>query len=115
MARVKNRARQRRKRWLKLAKGYRGKRGILYRAARTQVMRSLAFAYRDRRVKKRNMRQLFIIQINAGCRNQGLSYSRFLYGLGKLDIKINRKELALLARENTVAFSELTEEVKKVL
>ncbi len=115
MARVKKRTRQRRKKWLKLAKGYRGKRGKLYRIARVQVMRSLAYAYRDRRRKKREMRQLSILQVNAKCRKLGLSYSRFIWGLKKLDIKINRKELALLAKENPDAFSELTEEVKKTL
>ena len=112
MARVKNRVRQRRKRWLKLAKGYRGKRGKLYRIARVQVMKSLVYAYRDRRRKKREMRQLSILQVNAKCREFGLSYSKFIWGLKKLEVKINRKELALLARENPDAFSELTERVK---
>ncbi|MDI6839615.1 MAG: 50S ribosomal protein L20 [bacterium] len=106
--------RRRRKKWLKLAKGYWGKRGTSYRSARLQVMKSLSHAYRDRKKKKRKQRQLAIIQINAKCREEGIPYSQFMNGLKKLNIKINRKELALLANEDHSAFSELTEKVKKL-
>lgn len=105
--------RRRRKKWLKLAKGYRGKRGSCYRIARAQVMKSLTHAYRDRKKKKRVFRSLAILQINAKCRELGIPYNRFIWGLNQLNIKINRKELASLARSNPDAFCELVEKVKK--
>jgi large subunit ribosomal protein L20 len=117
MSRVKGsfKTRQRRKRWLKLAKGYRGVRGKSFRVARTQVMKSLSHAYRDRRKKKRLFRRLAILQINAKCRELGISYSRFMWGLGELKVKINRKELAEIACQNPEAFSELVNKAKKLI
>lgn len=116
MSRVKGgfKTRRRRKKWLKLAKGYRGKRGSCYRIARTQVMKSLAHAYRDRKKKKRVFRQLAILQINAKCRELGVSYSRFIRGMNQLNVKINRKELAILARESPAAFGELVDKIKQL-
>ena len=104
--------RRRRKAWLHLARGYRTKRGKAYRIARTQVMKSLLYAYIDRRKKKRVQRQLAILQINAATRQRGISYSRFIYGLNKLNILINRKELKELAQENPDAFFALVDKVK---
>lgn len=117
MARAKGgfKTRRRRKRWLQLAKGYRGKRGKAYRVARAQVMKSLLYAYIDRRKKKRIQRRLAILQINAATRQKGISYSQFIYGLKKLNILINRKELKLLAQENPDAFFALVEKVKASL
>jgi len=107
--------RRRRKGWLKLAKGYKGKRGSCYRIAREQVMKSLVFAYSDRRKKKRIFRQLAILQINTKCREFGIPYNRFIWGLNQQNIKINRKELAIIARENPDAFGTLVEKVKTSL
>lgn len=117
MPRVKGgpKTRHRRKKWLKLAKGYWGKRSTSYRSARLQVMKSLFYAYRDRRRKKREWRRLAILQINAKCREDGISYSRFMNALRSLNIGINRKQLASLAKENPEAFSELAEQAKKFL
>lgn len=104
--------RHRRKKWLKLAKGYRGKRSSCYRIARMQVMKSLLYAYQDRKKKKREHRQLSILQINAAVRGAGISYSKFIPALKKMGIAINRQELAWLAREKPDIFSELVEQVK---
>ncbi|MCK4353328.1 50S ribosomal protein L20 [candidate division WOR-3 bacterium] len=104
--------RHRRKKWLKLAKGYWGKRGTAYKSARLQVMKSLFYAYQDRRRKKRRQRQIAICQINAGCRKDGIPYSKFINALKELNIMINRKELALLAQKNPDAFSDLTRKAK---
>jgi large subunit ribosomal protein L20 len=114
MPRVKGgpKTRQRRKKWLKLAKGYRGKLSKCYRIARPQVMQSLAFAYRERKKKKRRFRQLAILQINARCRELGLPYNKFMHGLKRLNIKLNRMQLARLARDDPDSFTELVEKVK---
>lgn len=105
-------ARKRRKKILKLAKGYYGSKSKLFRVANQQVMRSLSYAYRDRRQKKRDFRKLWIARINAAARNSGISYSRFINGLKKADVQINRKVLADLAVNDKAAFAQLVEVAK---
>ena len=111
MARVKGgpKTRRRREKWLKLAKGYWGTRSKLYRTAKIAVMKSLSYAYRDRRAKKREMRRLFISRINAASRQYGLSYSQFIQGLKKAGIEIDRKILSELPTEDTVLFKTLVD------
>ncbi|RXZ84126.1 50S ribosomal protein L20 [Paenibacillaceae bacterium] len=109
MARVKGgfvRTR-RRKRILKLAKGYFGSKHRLFKTAREQVMKSLLYAYRDRRQKKRDFRKLWITRINAAARQNGLSYSKFMYGLKLAGVEVNRKILADLAVHDINAFNSL--------
>ena len=101
--------RQRRKKVLKQAKGYWGGRRRLYRSAAETVTRALAFAYRDRRAKKREFRALWIVRINAGCRALGLPYSTFMNGLKKAGIGLDRKILAELAVNDPAAFARLVE------
>ncbi|UUX34175.1 50S ribosomal protein L20 [Fundicoccus culcitae] len=117
MARVKGGyvTRQRRKRTLKLAKGYYGAKSKLYKTAKQQVMKSYTYAYRDRRQTKRNFRRLWITRINAAARMNGLSYSVLMNGLNKAGIEINRKMLADLAVNDEVAFSALVEQAKEAL
>jgi large subunit ribosomal protein L20 len=110
-----SKSRQRRKKILKLAKGYVGGRGRLYRSARETVERGLAFAYRDRRVKKRTFRGLWIVRINAGARENGLSYSQFLKGLKGAGIEIDRKILADLAVSDAPAFKQIAQLAKSRL
>ena len=114
MPRVKRgqQARQRRKKVLKLAKGYVGARSKLYRTARETVERGLVFAYRDRRVKKRTFRGLWITRINAGARLSGLSYSQLIKGLKSAKVEIDRKILADLAVSDLPAFSQIAEFAK---
>ncbi len=109
MPRVKHSVstRKRRKKILKLAKGYFGSKSKLFRVANQQVMKSLAYAYRDRKVRKRDFRKLWITRINAAARNNGLSYSRFMNGLKKAGVAVNRKMLADLAVNDPAAFSSL--------
>ncbi|HHU51692.1 MAG TPA: 50S ribosomal protein L20 [Firmicutes bacterium] len=109
MARVKGGTvtRQRHKKILKLAKGYRGSKSRIFRAANQQVLKSLAYAYRDRRAKKRDFRRLWITRINAAARMNGLSYSAFISGLKRAGVNINRKVLADLAVHDNQAFQEL--------
>ncbi len=109
MARVKrgSKARRRRKKVLKSAKGFIGSRSTLFRPAKQAVIKSLQYAYRDRRAKKREFRRLWITRINAAARQNGLSYSRFINGLKKADIQIDRKMMADLAVNDKDAFSEL--------
>lgn len=107
--------RRRRKRVLKLAKGYFGSKRTLYRTANEQVMRSLSYAYRDRRTKKRDFRKLWITRINAGARNNGISYSRLMHGLRLADININRKMLSELAIYEPDSFSKLCNKAKKAI
>ncbi|MGH7319048.1 MAG: 50S ribosomal protein L20 [Candidatus Rokuibacteriota bacterium] len=111
MPRVKggSKTRQRRKKVLKQAKGYWGGRRRLYRPAAETVTRALAFAYRDRRARKRQFRSLWILRINAGCRALGLSYSAFMNGLRKAGIGLDRKILAELAVSDPGAFARLVE------
>ncbi|HKL74449.1 MAG TPA: 50S ribosomal protein L20 [Halanaerobiales bacterium] len=117
MPRVKrgNKARKRRKKVLKLAKGFFGSRSKLFRPANQAVMKSLQYAYRDRRNKKRNFRRLWITRINAAARQEGLSYSRFINGLKQADIEINRKMLAELAVNDKDAFNDLVDIAKENL
>ncbi|MEE2665260.1 MAG: 50S ribosomal protein L20 [Myxococcota bacterium] len=109
MARVKRgvAARRRRKRILKSAKGFQGARSRLHGVAREAVERAWAYAYRDRKARKRVFRQLWIIRINAGAREHGLSYSRMVNGLGKAGVEIDRKILAQLVIDDAEAFGEL--------
>jgi large subunit ribosomal protein L20 len=104
--------RQRRKKVLKKAKGYFGGRRKLYRTAKETVLRAGAFAYRDRRQKKRLARGLWIVRINAACRELGLSYSKFMNGLRKAGITLDRKILAELAVNDPGAFAKLAEKAK---
>ncbi len=104
--------RQRRKKILKKAKGYVGGRSRLYRPAAETVLRAGAFAYRDRRRKKRERRALWIVRINAACRMAGLSYSRFMAGLKKSGVLLDRKILAELAVSDPAAFAKLAETAK---
>ena len=114
MARVKGamKTRARHKKILKLAKGYRGAKSKLFRTANQAVMKSLAYAYRDRKAKKREFRQLWIARINAAARANGISYSRFMNGLKNNGIEINRKMLAEIAVSDPAAFAKLVEKVK---
>ena len=104
-----SKTRQRRKKVLKKAKGYVGGRHRLYRTAAETVLRAGAFAYRDRRQKKRRARGLWIIRINAACRQAGLSYSTFMHGLRKAGIMLDRKVLAELAVADPTGFAKLVE------
>ena len=105
-------AHKRHKKYLKLAKGYRGGRSKLYRTAREAVERSLCYAYRDRRQKKREFRKLWVIRINAAAREYGLSYSRFMNGLSLSGVELNRKVLADMAVNEKAACARLAEMVK---
>ncbi len=100
-------SRNRHKKILKLAKGYRGSKSKLFRVANQQVMKSLSYAYRDRKVKKREFRRLWIARINAAARNNGMSYNRFMNGLKNAGVDINRKVLADLAVNDGTAFGQL--------
>ncbi len=115
MPRVKKavKSRERRKKVLSAAKGYRGGRGTLIRTAQETVDRALKFAYRDRKVKKRDFRSLWIMRINAAAREHDLSYSRFISGLKKANITLDRKALANLAVTNPEAFAELAKIAKE--
>lgn len=97
---------------LKQAKGYWGARSKLYRVAIEAVMKSGKYAYVGRRLKKRNFRTLWIARINAACRSNGLTYSRFIDGLNKLNVQLNRKVLAELAVNDAAAFTKLADQVK---
>lgn len=109
MARVKRgfKARRRRNKVLKLAKGYRGARSKLFRSATEAVDRALNYAFRDRRVKKRDFRSLWITRINAASRLSGLSYSKFIFGLKKANVQIDRKVLADIAVTDPKGFTEI--------
>lgn len=100
-------ARARRKKVLKEAKGYFGSKHRLYKTAHEQVMHSGVYAFRDRKQNKRNFRKLWITRINAGCRENNISYSRFIDGLNKAGVTVNRKMLSELAIDNKEAFSDL--------
>ncbi|MCL6558499.1 MAG: 50S ribosomal protein L20 [Firmicutes bacterium] len=108
-------SRHRHRKVLKLAKGYRGSKSKLYRVANTQLLKSLAYAYRDRRNKKREFRKLWIARINAAARMNGLSYSRFMNGLKQAGVDINRKMLADMAVNDVGAFGQLVEMAKSKL
>lgn len=117
MARVKTGVvrRRRHKKILKLARGFYSGRHKHFRKAKEQLERSLVYAYRDRRRKKRDFRRLWIIRINAACRLNDISYSRFINGLKKAQIELDRKVLADLAMNDSKAFSKVVEAVKKAL
>ncbi len=114
MPRVKSSvaSRERRKKYLKAAKGQYGGRSKLYRTARESVEKGLQYAYRDRRQKKRDFRKLWIARINAAARLNGLSYNRFISGLKKVEVDINRKMLAEMAVNDRDAFRNLAEMAK---
>lgn len=107
--------RQRRKRVLKRAKGFYGRKSTNFRPANEQVLKSLAYAYRDRRVRKRDFRRLWISRINAGARQHGLSYSRFMHGLKVSGVDMNRKMLAELAVNDPQGFAALIDVAKQSL
>ncbi|MGQ9470959.1 MAG: 50S ribosomal protein L20 [Candidatus Aminicenantales bacterium] len=115
MPRVKRgpRKKERRKKILKLAKGYWGAKSRNYRTAKEAVEKSLQYAYRDRRNRKRDFRRLWIIRIKAAAEAYGLSYSRFIHGLKKLQIEIDRRILAELAVKNPETFGRVVEKVKE--
>lgn len=117
MARVKTGVvrRRRHKKILKLARGFYSGRRKHFRKAKEQLERSLVYAYRDRRRKKRDFRRLWIIRINAACRLNGLSYSKFINGLKKANIELDRKILADLAMNDIEAFGKIADSVKKAL
>ena len=117
MARVKggNIHKNRRKKVLKLAKGYFGSKHKLYKTAKEQVMHSLKYAYRDRKQNKREMRKLWITRINAACRMNDISYSKFISGLNKAGVAINRKMLSEIAIDDAAAFTNLVNVAKDAL
>lgn len=117
MPRVKRgtKARNRRKKIMKLAKGNVGGRRKLYRQARETVEKGLTYAYRDRRVRKREFRSLWIVRINAAVREHGLSYSRFIAGLKEAGIEMDRKVLADLAQKDAEAFGQIADKAKAAL
>ena len=100
-------ARRRRKKVLKAAKGYRGGRSKLFRTAADAVDKALYYAYRDRRVRKRDFRQLWIARINAAARMHGLSYSKFIHGLNQAGVGLDRKVLAELAVSDPAGFAQV--------
>ena len=107
--------RRRRKKVLKLAKGYYGAKHLLYKTAKEQVMNSLAYAYRDRKRRKRDFRKLWITRINAAARLNDLSYSRLINGLNVAGIEVNRKMLADIAINDAKGFTALCDQAKKAL
>ncbi|MBP6218708.1 MAG: 50S ribosomal protein L20 [Oligoflexales bacterium] len=117
MSRVKRgtKARRRRKNVLELAKGFRGSRNSRFRTAIHVVRRALCYAYRDRKVKKREFRKLWILRINAASRELGLKYSQFIYGLQKSGIQLDRSVLAELAVNDQPAFQALVAKAKSAL
>jgi len=114
MSRVKNSVatRARRKRTLKLAKGYFGRKSTIFKTANQAVIKSSVYAYRDRRAKKRNFRQLWITRINAATRANGMSYSKFMHALKENNICLDRKVLADMAVYDKEGFAKLVEQVK---
>ncbi|QAY62361.1 50S ribosomal protein L20 [Xylanimonas allomyrinae] len=117
MARVKRavNAQKKRRTTLERASGYRGQRSRLYRKAKEQVTHSLVYAYRDRKVKKGDFRKLWIQRINAAARAQGLTYNRFIQGLGLAGVEVDRRMLAELAVNDIAAFNALVEVAKAAL
>jgi len=117
MARVKGAmaTRKRHKRVLKLAKGYRGAKSKLFRTAKQAVMKSLSYAYIGRKQKKRDFRRLWITRISAACKLNGTTYSKFMNGLKKAEINMNRKMLSEIAIADPAAFAELVEKANAAL
>lgn len=108
-------SRRRHKRIMKQAKGFRGRRKNCFKLAKDAVERSMQFAYRDRKVKKRDFRRLWIVRINAAARQSGMSYSCFMSGLKKANIALNRKILADMAVRDPQAFAQVAERAKAAL
>jgi large subunit ribosomal protein L20 len=117
MPRVKRsvNARKKRRKVLEQANGYRGTKHSSYRRAKEQVQRSLKYAYRDRRVRKREFRKLWIVRINAGARENGLSYNTFMHGLKLAEIELDRKVLADMAVADPTSFASLVEQARVAL
>ena len=117
MARVKRsvNAKKKRREVLESAKGYRGLKKNTYRKAKEQMLKSLTYAYRDRRARKRDFRRLWIIRINAAARENGLSYNRFMEGVKKAGIELDRKSLADIAVSDPQAFAAVAERAKAAL
>jgi len=116
MRTVKGAARTKAKRRLfKKVKGYRGGRGNMLRSAKETLIRAGVYAFRDRRVRKREFRKLWIIRINAACRERGLRYSEFIHGLGKAQIGLDRKSLSEMAIHDPAGFDAVVEKVKAAL
>jgi large subunit ribosomal protein L20 len=117
MPRVKRsvHARKKRRKVLDQAKGYFGQKHISYRKAKEQILKSDAYAYRDRRTKKRNFRRLWIIRINAAARQHDLSYNQFMHGLRLAGIELDRKVLSDLAIQDPAAFAKVAEQAKAAL
>ena len=115
MAKIKHSVatRRRKKRLLKSAKGFWGDRSKQFQQARRALMHALVYAYRDRKVKKREFRSLWITRLNAACRASGTTYSKFMHGLKKAKVNLDRKVLAELAVKDSAAFKKLVELVKK--
>jgi large subunit ribosomal protein L20 len=105
-------ARRKHKKILKKAKGYYGARSRVFRVAKQAVIKAGQYAYRDRRVKKRDMRSLWIVRIGAACKSLDISYSKFIHGLKVLEIDLNRKMLSEIAIHDMPAFTQLVEKVK---
>lgn len=117
MARVKRavHSKKHRKSVLEAAKGYYGNKSRSYRSAHEQVMHSMRYAFRDRRARKRDFRSLWVQRINAACRSNGLSYSRFIAGLKAAEVEVDRKVLADLAVHDEAAFSSLVQVAREAL
>ncbi len=117
MARVKGalNTRKHHKKVLKLAKGYRGGKSKLYRTANQAVMKSMTYAYVGRKLKKRDFRRLWITRISAACKMNGINYSKFMNGLKKANVEINRKMLSEIAINDAAAFTQLVETAKAAL
>jgi large subunit ribosomal protein L20 len=117
MARVKRgtKVRARHKKIIKLAKGYRGRAKSCFRVAIGKVEKGLRYAYRDRKARKRDMRSLWIVRINAGAREHGLTYARFMNGLKRAGVELDRKQLSDLAAAEPAAFKALVEQAKAAL
>ncbi|MBR1453358.1 MAG: 50S ribosomal protein L20 [Lachnospiraceae bacterium] len=117
MARIKGgmNAKRKHNKVLKLAKGFRGARSKQYRVAKQSVMRALTESYRGRKEKKRQFRELWITRINAACRLNSISYSKFMYGLKKANVTLNRKMLSDIAVVDPAAFTKLVEKAKSSL
>ncbi|MDR1240089.1 MAG: 50S ribosomal protein L20 [Treponema sp.] len=104
-----------RKKILKQAKGYWGRRHSNYKTAKDAVTKALSYAYRDRKDRKGDFRRIWIIRINAACQSEGISYSRLMDGLNKAGVTINRKALAFLAMEDAAAFKSVADQAKSAL
>ena len=115
MPRVKRgvNTKRRHKKFLKLAKGFYGRKKNVYTRAMEQVMKGWQYAYKGRKLKKRDFRQLWIARINAACRENGISYSKFMHGMKKANVELNRKQLAELAVADAASFAKLAELAKE--